>query len=170
MTVNVVQEIGQVVTKTAAKLNKTIYYMYGHPIEIQNNLVELTRSPKSKDKKFPLVILFTDIKIQRNKPSGFYGSAKLQMVVANITKPEYKAPERLANNFKTVLHPIKDEFIKQLQLHKQFSFDGEVLFDDIDRYYWGKSANTFNDYLDCIELQDIEVIIKNKNCSPSNNL
>jgi hypothetical protein len=120
-TVNIVEEMGLVVAKAAAKLNISIYYMYGHQVEVTSRLQQLTESPVHKDKKFPLVVLFTDIFVNRSL-TGFYGTAKLQMVVANLTSPDYTAPQRLESNFKPVLQPIKDELIRQIQRHPQFTF------------------------------------------------
>lgn len=174
MNVNVVEEIGQVVTKVNDKLNEsddwdyTVHYMYGHHIEINSRLQEMTQSPVKKNERFPLVILFTDISVEKNQPIGYYGNARLNMVVANITDPNYIASDRLENNFKPILQPIKNELINQIKRHKQFSFEGLVEYTEIERFFWGKTglygntANEFNDYLDCIEIKNLKVNIKNK--------
>src|SRR5690348_5575626 len=92
--VYIVDEIKLVIDKVNTALalknfgNLPVYYMYGHPKEIHNRLQELTNSPTEAHKKFPLVILFTDITINHDIP-GFYGSARLRMLVANSTQPEY---------------------------------------------------------------------------------
>lgn len=169
--VYIVDEIRAVVEKvnaalTAANFGKTVYYMYGHPKEIAKRLQELSNSVTQQDKKFPLVILFTDITIDKNVP-GFFGSAKLRMLVANITQANYISEQRTEINFKPVLHPIKLELIKQISLHNQFTYEGELRYKETDMYFYGSQINDkniFNDHIDAIELKDIQVNIKNKNC------
>lgn len=171
MDVFIVEEIGAVITKvntalTAESFGKTVYYMYGHPKEITNRLQELSNSTTQKDKKFPLVILFTDITITHDTP-GFYGSALLRMLVCNITEPTYISEKRTEVNFKPVLHPIKEELLNQLERHQQFTFQDELTYRETDMYYYGSQINDkniFNDYIDAIELSNIKINIKNKIC------
>lgn len=167
----IVEEIGYVVeaVNAAAIVPGNIRYMYGHPLEIVARLQELSNSPTQKNQKFPLIVLFTDIKVHHDIP-GFYGSTSLQMIVATTTDPSYTSEVRTAKNFKPVLHPIKQELMKQLGRHKQFTFPDEPDYSEIDRYFWGKKGlygnegNIFNDYIDCIELEGIRINIKNKIC------
>lgn len=171
MTVYIVEEMAEVVAKvntalTAADFGKTVYYMYGHVKEISSRLQELSNSPTEKDKKFPLIILFTDIQIDKDTP-GFYGSARLRMLIANMTQPEYISTQRTDLNFKPVLHPIKEELLKQIGEHQQFTYPDELRYKETDMYFYGSQINDknqFNDYIDAIELRDIQVNIKNKIC------
>jgi hypothetical protein len=143
-----------------------VYYKYGHPKEISSRLQELSNSPTEGHKKFPLIILFTDITIEKSVP-GFYGSVSLRMLVANITEPTYISEDRTELNFKPVLHPIKEELIKQIGLHGQFTYEDELTYDETDMYFYGSQINNkniFNDYIDAIELKNIQVNIKNKIC------
>ncbi len=165
----IVDEMAQVVAKvnaalTAASFGRTVYYMYGHPKEIAKRLQELSNSTTQKDKKFPLIILFTDVMINRSIP-GFYGTAKLRMLVCNITQPEYTSDKRTALNFRPILHPIKEELINQIGKYSGFTTEDELTFSETDMYFYGSSINDkniFNDYIDAIELRDIKINIKNK--------
>lgn len=168
----IVEEIAAVVAKVNQGLYLEgfqylpVYYKYGHPKEIAKRLQELTNSPTEAHKKFPLIILFTDITIEKDTP-GFYGSARLRMLVANITQPQLISEERTEQNFKPVLHPIKDELIKQIGLHGQFTYEEELTYDETDMYFYGSQINDkniFNDYIDAIELKNIRINIKNKIC------
>jgi hypothetical protein len=168
----IVDEIGKVMDEVNQALylngfqHLPVYYKYGHPKEISIRLQELSNSPTEGHKKFPLVILFTDITIEKDEP-GFYGSARLRMLIANITDREYISEQRTELNFKPVLHPIKEELIKQIGLHPQFTYAGELKYKETDMYYYGSrinDKNIFNDYIDAIELRDIEINIKNKIC------
>lgn len=172
MTVFIVEEMAIVVSKVNQELylkgfqKLPVYYKYGHPKEISSRLQSLSNSPTEGHKKFPLIILFTDIKIDKEEP-GFYGSVSLRMLVANFTKPEYISEDRTDKNFKPVLHPIKEELIKQIGLHGQFTFENELTYKETDMYFYGSrinDKNIFNDYIDAIELSDIRFNIKNKIC------
>lgn len=143
---------------------RPVYYMYGHPKEIAIRLQELSNSPAEGSKKFPLIILFTDITIDRSL-IGFYGSTSLRMLIANFTLPEYTSPQRLEINFKPVLHPIKKELINQIERHGQFTYEDELSFKETPMYYYGSQINNeniFNDRIDAIELRNIKLNIKNK--------
>jgi hypothetical protein len=169
-TVYIVEEMEAVVAKvntalTAANFGTTpVYYMYGHPKEIANRLQELTNSPTESHKKFPLIILFTDITIDKSL-LGFYGSTSLRMLIANFTLPEYTSVQRTEINFKPILHPIKKELINQIDRHARFTYEDELTYKETDMYYYGSQINDkniFNDHIDAIELRDIKLNIKNK--------
>lgn len=170
--VYIVDEIAAVIAKVNTALTSAsfgslpIYYMYGHPREISNRLQDLTNSPTESHKKFPLVILFTDITIDKDIP-GFYGSARLRMLIANFTEPNYISEQRTELNFKPILHPIKDELINQISLSRRFTFEDELQYSETDMYFYGSQINDkniFGDYIDAIELKDIRINIRNKNC------
>jgi hypothetical protein len=150
-----------------------IHFMYGHPLEIVKRLQELSESISYKDAKFPLIALFADFRIQRGERLDMYGTAKLNLIIANDTKPEYYAEERYSNNFVPILYPIYTEFMTQLRNHKQFEFKSqdEIKHTLIERLFWGReglygnTANEFNDFIDCIEIQNLEITIRKKrNC------
>lgn len=168
--VYIVDEIEAIVAKvndalTLAGFNELpVYYMYGHPKEIAARLQELSNSPTEAHKKFPLIILLTDITIDKSIV-GFYGSARLRMLICNLTQPEYISDERTEKNFKPVLHPIKKELIRQIERHKQFTYEDELQYSETDMYYYGSQINDkniFNDRIDAIELKDIRININNK--------
>ena len=169
-TIYIVEEMEAIVAKVNTALTEAnfgtmpVYYMYGHPKEIAIRLQELSNSPTEGQKKFPLIILFTDITIEKNI-IGFYGSARLRMLVANFTQPEYISEQRTELNFKPILHPIKDELINQIDRHSQFTYEDELKYSETDMYFYGSQINDkniFNDYIDAIELKDIRINIKKK--------
>lgn len=167
----IVDEIRTVVERVDAKLTAAgfthkVYYDYGHPKEINQRLQDKAQSTDDKDKLFPLVILLTDIPITHNIP-GFYGQAKLRILICNYTEAEYTAQERTDINFKPILHPIKKEFINQLSVYNLFTFETEPLFTETDCYYYGSQINDknqFNDRIDAIEITDLLVNITAKIC------
>jgi hypothetical protein len=165
-------EVGAAVAKADAvifsKLGKHIFYQFGHPLEIVANLQAMT-TVTTQNQKYPLVALFTDILVDKNK-DGFYGDARFTILIATLTKREYKAPERKEVNFKPLLQPIKTEVLKQLGRVRQFTTPGEIKYKEIEHYFWGSAGlygsnkNIFNDLIDAIELRDIQVTVKPKIC------
>ncbi len=170
MEVYIEEEIGQVVAATntalaAAGFPSEVFYMYGHVKEVAQRLQQISESAAKT--RYPLIILFTDIPIK--KKLGWYGDARLQVVIVTHAMENAHAPDRLENVFKPILEPIKMEFLNQLSTHPQFTRPGELMYTQVRHYFWGSqlnNANPLNDKLDAIELRDIEITIKNKFCEP----
>jgi len=158
-TIYIVEEMEAIVAKVNTALTavnfiaRPVYYMYGHPKEIAIRLQELSNSPTEGNKKFPLIILFTDITIDKSLV-GFYGSTSLRMLIANFTLAEYTSVQRTEINFKPILHPIKKELINQIDRHDRFTYEDELTYKETDMYYYGSQINDkniFNDRIDAIE-------------------
>jgi hypothetical protein len=89
------------------------------------------------------------------------------MIIANITEPQLITEQRYEKNFRPVLYPIYQELLRQIASPSQKTFfveDEELIaHTKIDRVNWGKqglyggAANTFNDFLDCIEIKDLQI-------------
>ena len=169
----IVKEIEKIVEKTntalaAKSFPYTVYYDYGHPKEINNRLKEKSESVDDdlRDTKFPLIILLTDIPINRNI-TGMYGTARLRFLICNFTDENYTAQQRTDLNFIPILHPIKTAFIDQIEKHGQFVFEEEPTFIETDCYYYGSQINdknVFNDRIDAIEIADFNVNVTAKYC------
>ena len=145
---------------------ETPYYFFGHPKEIVNTLSEYTKSRVKASKKYPLIALFQDF--EESVISGAV-EVSLNIIIANITKPEYKADDRYTYNFEPVLYPIYNKLIPAIRQSRQVEFVDEV-HDKIDRLYWGREglygseANIFNDHIDALEINNLSLRIKN-NCT-----
>jgi hypothetical protein len=150
-----------------------IQFMYGHPLEIVKRLQEQSGSTTGSSSKFPAIILFADFKIERGARLDMYGTTKLNLIIANDTQPQFYAEDRYRENFIPILYPIYTEFMIQLRNHKQFEFKSqdEIKHTLIERLFWGREGlygnvgNEFNDFIDCIEIQNLEITIRKKrNC------
>ncbi len=154
-------------------IGKHINFMYGHYLEIVDRLAQMTGSLNIEDRqgKYPLVALFQDFPEEREPEAGIYSRVMLNMIIANITEPNYTAQQRYDNNFKLVLYPIYREFLHQMA-RPQFKSvmvpaDERIEHTKIDRVYWGReglyggSANVFNDYLDGIEIKNLKLSFYN---------
>lgn len=166
----IVDIIGDVVESMRLD-NETPYYLYGHPTEVVNTLAEWTKAPMMKDKKFPIVILFQDFEEDKGRNMAHNSSVSLNLVICTSTKREYKSADRYENTFKPVLYPLYDLFMQKLATSGYF-FDiveGYVPHVKVDRVFWGKdglygnTGNMFNDFIDAIEIKNLELTILNTN-------
>lgn len=167
--INIPSIIGEAVTQTSlvvmpqiqaylsAGINQ-VTYLNGHPAEIIQTLADRDKSQKLVYQRYPLIAAFQDVP---EKDIGGIWEANLQFIIANITKPEYKEPERKEKNFLPILYPIYNELFEQLKKHKNvlgfYINPGNVY----DRAFWGTTktllgndTKIFNDYLDAIEIQN----------------
>lgn len=141
-----------------------VHYDHGHPMEIIETLKQKDNSDTLVFKKYPAVFLFQDFKETIGEP-GIATAARLHLIIVAATLPEYKASERYTKNFKPILYPI------YLELKNQIFKSGKVMVsnaaklsaDKIDRLFWGKeglygnTGNIFNDHLDAIEMQNLDL-------------
>lgn len=159
------QRLGVVVANTATKLNRPVYYYHGHPLEIIETLRQRDEGD-NPEKKYPAICLFQDFIEDIGKERGIGSAApSLRILIVNSTSPEYKAAQRYTNNFIPNLYPIYIEFLNQIRVSGFVMIkSGELIpHKKIDRVFWGKQGlygvegNVFNDYLDAIEIYNMEL-------------
>lgn len=153
-----------------------LWYQTGHIVEICQNLQEMT-TEKNEAYKFPLLALVTDYR----ERAGFSKEANREhqpnFLIATNTQNTLKAHERYQVNFKPVLYPIYYTFIEVLGESPYFlGYPDQVTKHvKIDRMFlgregiYGNSGNTFNDYIDAIEIRDMRLEQKiNHDCKIPN--
>jgi hypothetical protein len=141
--------------------------------ELIETLFQADKSGEERFKKYPLIHLVQDISIDRGGEIGFYGTANLTIVFIHQTKQTFKTDERDENVFKPVLWPIYYEFMEQLKrsawILNPWQNTGEFRHRVIKRAFWGNrqlkaSENILNDYVDAIEVQNLQIKINYSNC------
>lgn len=160
----------QVVRKTSQKLLGDlqafdsgitgVHYEHGHPVEIIETLMQKDRSQTLIFNKYPLVALFQDF--PEKWLNEYQMEATVNIIICNSTVNTLKAKERYDRNFIPVLYPIYDELISQIEKHPN-TIGYSPNHTKVDRLYWGRNglygnkANTFNDYLDAVELLNFKI-------------
>ena len=140
-------------------------YIYGHPLEIIQDLSEKARNKTLREERFPLIALFLDISEGKDRFSSHWDVDTLKVVLIQDTKPEYKAAKRTRETFEPVLLPLFDSVISAMENSALISWNGE--FERTLRYYWGRERqNAFNDFIDAIEI-DFTGIKVNDLCGES---
>lgn len=157
------------VANVATRLNIDVYYQYGSIQEIIDNLKTMTMNGLGFDNKYPLVALLTDFKQTKGKTTDIYSEANLNVLIFNVTDNKYLAPERTLYSFKTILYPIYEYLIDEIKISKLFKTpqNGEVEHNHTDHYYWGRvneKDNPFSDWIDAIELENLNIKVKTKYC------
>jgi hypothetical protein len=174
----IVEAVKEVVDIVATVLNKNINYQYGFVEELNETLEQFNSDPTLSDKLFPLVWLQTPFAVRRGEP-GFYGTAdNLNIYIINSCDVNWKAAERMQNNYKPILYPIYRELLKQLSYHTAFSNTASsgntasnpdlIPHRKIDYFYWGEQQRSYLAYpVDMLQLQQIILKVNhNQNCQP----
>jgi hypothetical protein len=146
-------------------------YQYGHLKEIIQTMQEDEKAPTFRPKKYPLVALMMDFPEEKGNAGGYFGKVTVQMVIAHISDPRLKAKQRYAATFKPILLPIYYELLEQI--HSSLAIVTmsvkQIQHTKYDRPYWGSNGlsdtagNVFNDVIDAIEIQNLQLTINN-NC------
>jgi len=147
-----------------------LYYLPGHPKEISDILTERDKDKNLKFQKYPLIVLFTDIRIKSGDPK-FYGELTgLDMAIIGSSEKTYSTTQRYDNVITPTLYPLLNTLIKKIQKSRYFTGTTPRLeYERFERPFWGSTqkygnvANMFNDPLDAIELHNIKMKIKEGN-------
>ena len=153
---------------TAANQLLAPFYMYGHRLEIANELKKMDNDKVYKYQKYPLVALRLDI---AEPYSDGIVELDLNIALLCFTDKGWNAEERMTNVFKPVLYPMYYRFMDELFKSGLFFWEGKVPpHTKIDRPFWGvesSEGNTkyiFSDPLDAIEILNLKIKKNFKNC------
>lgn len=152
-----------------------VHYLFGHPLEVVNTITQYDQGDSSKFNKYPLVALFLDTKEKMAPQVGVYASYRLHMAIIRACyDPNQTADQRDETNFKPVLMPIYLQLMEEIRLSGGFMTVGsQIPHDKTNRYYWGRQGlwknegNIFNDWVDCIEIENLELKLNVNYCPPA---
>lgn len=162
----IVDIIGDVVkavdTVLFPTLNKHIFYTYGRSIQILNKLQALNQGITTQNTKYPLFALFQDFPQQRGGNAYDCTVRFPKISIAMLTTSTDEPPERYCKTFKPVLYPIYLEFLNQLVRHPNVVGDdpGAIPHTQWDRPGTQPEGSKLNEYLDAIEIQDLQLTFK----------
>ncbi len=163
---NIYDAIGSIVADInnyGVRLN----YLYGSAREVQQTLVEWSKDPQMKEKKYPCLIMFTPIAVERE----LYTTTTVTIILVKDTEKNYKTHERITNVYEPYLWPIYELFMHFLRLSINFDIDssGRVPQTTTDIFFYSPTPaheqNVFSAVLDAIEIADLELTLVDKGCS-----
>ena len=145
-----------------------VRFDYGHPADIVGKLVNYSSTDQFRYQKYPLIGLFLDFPQTMGESASVLSSTGLNLFIAVGTEQKYTPQQRTEMTFKPILYPIKDALIEQMLLHPAVvtPLNRKFQHTHVDRYQWGKGGleyynngqkNTFNDYIDAIELLNLKI-------------
>jgi hypothetical protein len=139
-------------------------FQFGHYQEIQQTLVEQSRSTEWKAKMYPKLILFLDI----TENHGSRTAVTVNMAIVTTTHKAYKALDREVESFEKVLHPLYRFLMEEITLAPHIMVELPIEHDKTDRYFWGTEPtpdqNVFAAMLDAVEINNLELIIEEQIC------
>lgn len=138
-------------------------YQYGYITELNETLKQWASSPDDNfsGKRYPLVWFAEPVDITRGIP-GIYGRLDNgYLFIVNSTQKDWKAADRMTNNFKTILYPIYREILNQFILNSVFDHtDVEQIEHRVsNRYFWDNAE--LNDAVDTIRISGLKLRIAN---------
>jgi hypothetical protein len=172
----IIDIIGEVVAAVDAALfpiipgtQKHILYEAGRGSQVLKKLIQLNNAtnPTTKAKKYPLVALFQDF--PETSDTFYYCKVRFPKIsIANFTDHEkWDNKQKYDNNFKPILYPIYREFLNQLSRHKNIvgvDFPHVKIDRPGTQPATGKDGQkdfpNFSDYVDAIEIQNLEITFK----------
>lgn len=163
-------EMATVVAAVKTALNLPVLnYQFGYFDELNETLQQMEIGTAGEyANKFPMIWLAEPFEIDNDKP-GVFGIADIDLFLINQTDRNWKAKERLDNNFKTVLYPIYQELLRQIVLSAAFSHTdpAAIPHKHTHRYKWGEgNKHALNDVVDCLKIPGLKLRISEKqNCS-----
>lgn len=154
-------------------LGKHLDYQPGRSTQIQTELQKIVQATVASTKagKYPLVALFQDIPEQRGG-SGYYATVTIPKIsIAVLTVQQDPVLKRYDTNFRPTLYPIYYEFLRQLCRHKNIVANdpNAIVHTKYDRPGHQPAGSNMNDYVDAIEISNLQLTFKQtKLCKSSN--
>jgi hypothetical protein len=155
--VYITDELKQVVDKVNSSLNTNVYYVFGEEEHIIKVLRELNVS-----QRYPLIAVVLPVDVQRG--SEYYGRAVIpRVLIATLTDPAKSPAIRMETVIKPIVKPIYNEFLKQVKRHSStFVIQSHIKHTERIRFGTQTAAQGFTEYIDGIEILNMEITLKNK--------
>jgi hypothetical protein len=169
----IVDEARRLVEYTAKLYGGDVFFFHGHLKDIADNFSLMDATNRWRNQKYPCMVLLQDFAVER--PDRRAGKAyevrgKTQWLILAESNPEYIPEDRIAKVYKPVLYPIYEAFLTALAQAKVVI--GSTAHTQIDRLRMTSSfseaiamqgvKSSFNDYLDGIEIRDLNLELRKK--------
>lgn len=163
-------ELETIVTVVKIGLSlSALNYQYGTVEELNETLQQLENDRDMYEGKFPLVWLPEPYTTDRGIV-GIYGEANTDLFIINATEKTWKAPDRMTNNYKTVILPVYRRLLAEIVLSPVFDNNSvDTLKHSVTKgYYWDEQKKIFNDAVDCLKISGLKLRINDKqDCTPT---
>lgn len=158
----------EIVTNTAKIYGSNVSYMFGDWEYIAGQLTEWSQSPETSKLKFPIICLYSPYVENRTSKMPV---ASLEFLIMVDTQKGYLNEEREKVSFAKVLRPVYDAFIESILASPDLvnEYNGIVPHSYTENYRYGRKGveadgKPFRDFIDAIELKNLNIKIKNRKC------
>lgn len=161
---DIVKEIGEVIDamkNPVADKTKPPFYFYGHPVQVNRELLALNRNNPKGDTKYPAFIFRLDTPAT---PENGYWKFNINIAVVGFSNRTRRTEERIAF-IQSDLWPLWSKFVELLPLYG-FQWTGDLRIPPgtvVERPYHGTKTedrntdNAFNDPLDALEVINLKI-------------
>jgi len=150
---------------------KAVNYLQGTAEEIRATLYDKDMSSQQKYLKYPLIALITPFDETMGTAGGYYSKVFPKIAIVHHTDSDKKSPERYEQNINRILLPICEAFISALLDSGYYVAYSErdlkvkrVIRDDIGTKGFALLDGGAYDFIDAIELTDMELVRNYKKC------
>ena len=153
-----------------AEITAVKTFHFGSFKYVQGKMIEATKNSNYAD-YFPMVMMVTegfDYDMELDDGKQEY---PLQIVIVDLTKQNYTTQQSLDNVFIPVLNPIYVELINKLKVYYSNEFS-RLPHNKKDHFFYSaeeaKDQNKLAEYLDAVEITDLDFIIDLNSCVLNN--
>lgn len=144
-------------------------YQHGYIEELNQTLTQWEQSPQFVDLKFPLVWVAEPYEPNR-RDGNFYGEEDVDVFIINSSQKEWKAKDRMQNNFKPVIYPIYRQLLEEIVFSPVFPYlaSEQIPHKPINRYFFGEAQQSvLNDVVDAMKVSFSGLKVSHQNNSPA---
>ena len=158
-----------IVDNTAKIYGSNVSYMFGDWEYIAGQLTEWSQSQERSKLKFPIICLYSPYEEKRSLKTS---SSSLEFIIMTDTRKEYLNEERAKFSFKKVLRTVNDAFIKSILASPDIvnEYNGDIEpYSYTENFKYGRKGvefdgKPFRDFIDAIEIKNLNIKIKNIKC------
>lgn len=170
--VNVMPQINAWHTNQGIPSAMSLHYLHGTWIHIVERLAQMAADPFHKNNRFPLIGFIQDYKEVYRKDEINTKIEDLRIIIVNLTDRNYHSEDRYIINYEPILFPIYAELMAVMQASNLFTGykTPHIPHTRIDHLHWGREAYyghekyELGEYIDGIELTDLELCLHTQNC------
>lgn len=166
---DVVARVSTILTPQLTAYDPTIIgvnFLFGPPKQIIKILQSWNGTSKAQA-KYPVVALFQPFTAKKGTKAGLDSVDPIRIVIGRQSQPEWLTDYRYQINITPVLIPIYDELMKQFYYEPRISSVKDQIDHDYTEFpFWdnGQDNNPFGDWLDVIEIKNMKLNVRSKNC------
>ncbi len=159
----------EIVGRVSERYGSHVSYLWGDWDYISNQLELWSQSKKKAPFKFPIVCLYSPFTEDRREEKS---QVSLELIVMVNTLKDYTNEEREQVSFEKVLRPIYHLLMEEIAKDKRFvsNYRDIVPHRYTENYRYGRvgvagpNGKPFRDFIDAIEIKEVDLTIKKTTC------